>query len=226
MEAKEFFKRFVWGEFFPALAFGLVGIFTAAFSSSRSGGAYYEFITASVLLLTGAAMLLYYIFGNTDNVCFLLSGVATVSVSLYMFVPTFFAWWVIPIALGVLLILHGGTGLYTAIGRRRELNKTEIARLVFSVLVAACGAVSCARVFATTSADWVFTGVSLIAMALCELVFLCLGGLFREEEQLKFRPVRKPKEEAPQEAEGEGENEAPAVREERRRAARRSGKRR
>lgn len=192
MKAKEFFKRFVWGTFFPTVVFLAVGIYTAAFSSATSGGVYYEFITASLLLLTGACMLAYYLLGNTGNIAFLLSAVGTISVCVYLYVPSFLRWSVIPIAFGVLILLRAATEALEAFGERKSGGKVYLVRIVLAAAFAACGIVSCVRPFATTTANWIFTGVVMIAEAVVGGIFLVRGGLFREEEQLKFRPVKKP----------------------------------
>lgn len=219
MQAKEFFKRFVWGAFFSSVIYGLLGVFTAAYSSGSASGVYYEFITAGVLLVMGGGMAAYYLLGHTENVGFLLSAVGAIAVAVYMFVPTFFSWKVVPIALGILAILRAASEVFEAIGARKR-RRAYIVRLVFAAAFAACGVVSCVRPFASVPSNWVFTGVVIIAQAVCELIFLALGGLFREEEQLKFRPVKREKPEAPQgepqeqpqdgrEAQGEAPQEQP-----------------
>lgn len=212
MTAKEFFKRFVWGTFFPAAIFSLMGLLTAAMNSavraSAAAGYAFEFIAASLSLLMGICAAVYYLLGNTRNVGHMLFGVGCVSVAVYLFVPTFMRQSVIPIAFGVLIILYAAGEAFTAVEARKKGKITLAVRIALSVLFAACGVVACVRPFSAMSSNWIFTGAVMIAQSVCGMAFLVKGGLFREEEQLKFRPVKPsaPAEEKGEEKKKAGEN--------------------
>lgn len=210
MTTKQFFKRFVWGKFFPAVALLIVGILTAcmypSFGGNKSAGYAYEFLAAALSLAAGCTAIAYYFLGNTENIASMLSGVGGLSVAVYLFVPPFVKWGVVPIAIGVVLILYALSMCFEGVALRKEKRGLSIARIVCSAVVAAGGALSCARLFAFTSQDWLFAGLALIFAVLCELVFLVIGGLFREEEVLKFRRV---KPSAPAEKDEEDKEEAP-----------------
>lgn len=208
MTAKEFFKRFRWGEVFPAALYFVIGVLTAAMypSVSADGAAMYayEFLTASLALLAGAAVTVYYFLGRNESVFYLLSGVGGLAVAVYLFVPTLVKRSVVPIALGIAAVLNGAAECYEGI-RARKTGKWAIVRIVLGAVFASLGVVSCVRPCALLSDDWILTGVVFLAQAAAMFAFCFVDGLFEEEEGLKFRPVKKsgeePQEEEPPESE-------------------------
>ena len=208
MTVKEWLKRFRWGAFVPAALYFVIGVMTAAMYPNTTVGTKwpaYEFTVAALALIAGACTVVGYFLGGEDDALMLLSGVGSVSVAIYLFVPSLAKRGVVPIALGISLILHAAAMFYGGIRMRKDKRAEFIARVVLGAAFAVLGVLSC--VFTSVPSlsargEWVFAGVCYLACAVCLLAFAWRGGLLEEEETLKFRPVKK------QEPAEEGEDEA------------------
>ncbi len=213
MTAKEWLKRFRWGVFVPAVLYFIIGVMTAAMYPRTTFGTTwpaYEFTVAALALVAGACSVIFYFLGGENDVLALLSGVGSVSVAVYLFVPTLAKRSVVPIALGISLILHAAAMLYGGIRMRREKRAEFAARVVLGAAFAVLGVLSCVftRVASLSArGEWVFAGVSYLVCAVCMFVFAWRGGLLEEEEKLKFRPV---KQQEPEEEDAEVPEEEPA----------------
>lgn len=216
MTVKEWLKRFRWGVFVPAALYFVIGVMTAAmYPRTTFGTAWpaYEFTVASLALIAGACTVADYFLGRDDTLM-LLSGVGSVSVAIYLFVPSLAQRGVVPIALGISLVLHAAAMFYGGLRMRKEERAEFIARVVLASAFAVLGVLSC--VFTgvnvlSARGDWVLAGVSYLAYAICSFVFAWRGGLLEKEETLKFRPVKKQEpaeKEEPETAEEEEEDPA------------------
>ncbi len=194
MTSKEFFKRFKWGVVLPAALYFIIGVLTASMYPSVIAGkpaAYaYEFVTAILALAAGAAVIAYYFLGRDESIFHLLSGVGALAVAVYLFVPTLVKWSVVPIALGVSAVLHAASECYEGIRTLKKSRTVGGVRIALGVAFVALGVLSCVRLMDTTRADWLFTGLVYLAEAVVLIAFAWAGGLFDEEETLKFRPVK------------------------------------
>ena len=210
MTAKEFFKRFRWGAFVPAALYFVIGVMTAAIYPATTGGTTwpaYEFTVAALALLAGACAVAYYFLGQ-DDILALLSGVGAISVAIYLFVPPLAKRSVVPIALGISLILHAAAMFYGGLRVRKEKLAECVARIVFGTAFAVLGVLSCVGLFGAAD-NWLFAGVCYLACAAFMFLFALFGGLFEEEEILKFRPVKKPESAEKEESGDEEEAEEP-----------------
>ncbi len=222
MTAKEFFKRFRWGVYVPAVLYFVIGVVTAAIYPTTGGKTWsvYEFTVAALALIAGAIAVAYYFLGH-DDVLALLAGVGAIAVAIYLFVPPLAKRSVVPIALGISLILHAAAMFYGGLRVRKEKLAEFVARIVFGTAFAVLGVLSCVGLFGAAD-NWLFAGVCYLVCAGFMFLFALADGLFEEEEVLKFRPVKKSDEVEKEGNEGEAE-EAEATAQEPKAAAPRRG---
>lgn len=186
---KKFLKTFKWGVFFPALLLFVCGIVLLSVPVTKS---FVMGITVGVLFtLSGVLAVLYFFLGREENVGALLAGVCQLSVALWLFISSPVPMNVFGIAIGVILLLRATAIVLEAVKRRKEWGWKWIVHLVVAAAILACGVVAIVNPFDTRAALIAVCGACVLVEGALSGVHVALSGFFEEEEELKFKPVKK-----------------------------------
>lgn len=186
MTTKEWFKRFHWGVAGPAVLTLAAGIAVAAAPAE-------SYLARSVSVggcfaLSGLLCILAFFLGREENPVHMLAGVAQTSAALWMFVTLTTPLYVFCIAMAVVTALRAGGEIFEAV--KKERGTRRYVRIAFAVcFVAACIVIPCDPF--DLQGLLVYTGVVLLAEAVCGFIAACVSGLFAEEETPPSRTFRK-----------------------------------
>lgn len=183
---RTFFKRFRWGNFFPAVLLLLSGL--SALCAARDGVGFAVSV-GIFFVLYGAAESCAFFLGRTENPAHLLSGIAAISCALWLFITLNNSMYVSGIAIAVISLLRAGGQIVSAF-REKEGRAYQAVRIALACLYLGMAAVLPFDPFEGYGILY-FAGALLLFMGSAETVLCCLLGLFEEEETLVFRKAKK-----------------------------------
>lgn len=191
MTAKQFFKTFRWGTIVPN-ALTLLGAILSVCVPFGDAPAI-EITIGVMFALAGIVLCVAYLLERMSNIILLLAGAAQLAVAIWLFFSAPISLYLFSVALGVVVILRAAAEIYVAATEKGNL-RLRIARIVIAAIFIALMIVTFVNPFTRYSDTCKFTGaLFFVGMFFAALRDVLKEGLFEEEEELKFRPVKKEK---------------------------------
>jgi len=145
----------------------------------------------AVMMIIGLASIIKYFVKNVDaasNGQFLMKGIIALLVGLFCafktswFVETFPA---MTIIYGVAVLVTGISKIQLTFDMLRRKSVKWYLALISAVIAIACAVIILRSPFESTAVLWMFTGITLIAESVLDIVTLILSGKLRKEDDDK-----------------------------------------